>query len=110
MGRSNAVVAAKAGKAAGVVTAEQDVGDRDVRAEGGDLRAQARARRRAWLTSSGVFSSGGVGFTVGKQQQSLNQEGTSTTAAASTVGSIAGQHHYGSGWAIQANGFRCRCA
>ena len=40
--------------------------------------------------TSGVFSSGGVGFTVGKQQQSLNQEGTSTTAAASTVGSIAG--------------------
>lgn len=40
--------------------------------------------------TSGVFSSGGAGFTVGKQQQSLNQQGTSTTAAASTVGSIAG--------------------
>ena len=40
--------------------------------------------------SSGVFSSGGADITIGKQQQSLNQQGSSTSAAASTVGSIAG--------------------
>lgn len=36
------------------------------------------------------MSSGGVGVTIGSQEQSLDQKTTGTTAAASTVGSIAG--------------------
>ena len=40
--------------------------------------------------TSGVFSSGGAGFTVGKQQKSLDQQGATQTAAASTVGSTQG--------------------
>ena len=39
---------------------------------------------------SGVFSGGGIGFTVGTQQQSTDQAGRQTSAAASTVGSVAG--------------------
>ncbi len=39
---------------------------------------------------SGVFSSGGIGFTVGSQMQSTDQRGQQTSAAASTVGSIEG--------------------
>ncbi len=39
---------------------------------------------------TGIFSSGGVGFTLGTRQQSTGQQGVSTTAAASTVGSIQG--------------------
>jgi filamentous hemagglutinin len=41
-------------------------------------------------TKSGLMSSGGIGFTIGKQQQSLDQQGQSTTAAQSTIGAING--------------------
>jgi filamentous hemagglutinin len=41
-------------------------------------------------TKSGLMSGGGIGFTVGKRQQSLDQGQTQTTAAASTVGSTGG--------------------
>lgn len=39
---------------------------------------------------SGLLSSGGIGFTIGSQQQSTDAKGVSTMAAASTVGSTAG--------------------
>jgi len=39
---------------------------------------------------SGLLSSGGIGFTIGSQQQSTDAKGTSTMAVASTVGSTAG--------------------
>ncbi|MCA3174070.1 MAG: S-layer family protein, partial [Burkholderiales bacterium] len=39
---------------------------------------------------SGFMSSGGFGFTVGKREQSTDQRSTSTSAAASTVGSVGG--------------------
>jgi filamentous hemagglutinin len=41
-------------------------------------------------TKSGLMSGGGIGFTVGKRQQSLDQQGQSTTAAQSTIGAING--------------------
>ena len=41
-------------------------------------------------TQSGLFSTGGIGFTIGTRQQSTDQQGTFTTATASTVGSIQG--------------------
>jgi len=40
--------------------------------------------------TSGLFSSGGIGFTIGTQQQSVDQEGSNTTAAASTIGALNG--------------------
>ncbi|HHV70974.1 MAG TPA: hemagglutinin, partial [Ochrobactrum intermedium] len=39
---------------------------------------------------SGLFSSGGFGVTIGKQQNSTDQDTTGTLAAASTVGSLGG--------------------
>ncbi|RYF31151.1 MAG: hypothetical protein EOO23_03420, partial [Comamonadaceae bacterium] len=39
---------------------------------------------------SGVFGSGGIGFTIGGRQQSTDTTVTSSSAAASTVGAIAG--------------------
>lgn len=39
---------------------------------------------------SGIFSSGGIGFTIGRQQQSTDQTARSTTASASTVGAVSG--------------------
>lgn len=39
---------------------------------------------------SGLFGSGGIGFTLGSQQQSTDAKGTSTMAVASTVGSTQG--------------------
>ena len=41
-------------------------------------------------SASGLMGSGGLGVTVGNRQQSQNQQGTSTTAVASTVGSVGG--------------------
>jgi filamentous hemagglutinin len=41
-------------------------------------------------TQSGLLGGGGIGFTIGSRMQSADQAGTRTTAAASTVGSIAG--------------------
>ncbi|WP_260961240.1 two-partner secretion domain-containing protein [Pseudomonas citri] len=42
------------------------------------------------VKKSGLFSSGGIGFTLGSQKQSVNDLTTEQTAAASTVGSTAG--------------------
>ena len=42
-------------------------------------------------TQSGLFSTGGIGFTIGTRQQSTGQQGTFTTATASTVGDNRGQ-------------------
>lgn len=42
------------------------------------------------VKQSGIFSSGGVGFTIGSRQQSTDQKTEGTTAAASTVGSTDG--------------------
>ena len=39
---------------------------------------------------SGLFSSGGIGFTIGTQQQTADRRATSTRAAASTVGATEG--------------------
>lgn len=54
----------------------------------------ARERRKQHTTrikkKSGVFSSGGFGFTIGKQQQTDRSQGITETAIASTVGSIEG--------------------
>ena len=41
-------------------------------------------------TQSGIFGSGGVGFTIGSKMLSTDQQGTGTSAAASTVGSTSG--------------------
>ncbi len=41
-------------------------------------------------TTSGLMSGGGIGFTVGSRMQSVDQQGQSTTAAGSTVGSTGG--------------------
>ena len=41
-------------------------------------------------TQSGVFGSGGVGFTIGSRMQSTDRQSTATGAAKSTVGSVAG--------------------
>ena len=41
-------------------------------------------------TQSGVFGSGGVGFTIGSKMLSTDQRSTGTSAAASTVGSTSG--------------------
>ncbi|MGA4213175.1 hemagglutinin repeat-containing protein [Ralstonia nicotianae] len=46
---------------------------------------------------SGLFSSGGIGFTIGTQQQSQDNQGARTTAAASTVGSTNGNVAIGAG-------------
>ncbi len=40
--------------------------------------------------TSGMFSSGGIGFTIGTQEQSADNQATGTRAAASTVGSTQG--------------------
>ncbi|MCG9060207.1 filamentous hemagglutinin N-terminal domain-containing protein, partial [Laribacter hongkongensis] len=39
---------------------------------------------------SGLFNSGGIGFTIGTQQQSADNQNTATHAAASTVGATSG--------------------
>ena len=41
-------------------------------------------------TQSGIFSSGGVGFTIGSKMLSIDQKTDGTTAAASTIGSTDG--------------------
>ena len=46
---------------------------------------------------SGLFSSGGIGFTIGKQQQSTDAQNQQTTAAASTVGAIDGNVNLNAG-------------
>ena len=39
---------------------------------------------------SGLMGSGGIGFTVGKRQQSEDQQAQNTTASASTIGAVSG--------------------
>ncbi|WP_296223644.1 filamentous hemagglutinin N-terminal domain-containing protein, partial [Ralstonia sp. UBA689] len=46
---------------------------------------------------SGLFSSGGIGFTIGTQQQSQDNQDARTSAAASTVGSTNGNVAIGAG-------------
>jgi hypothetical protein len=46
---------------------------------------------------SGLFSSGGLSFTIGKQPQSLDVQNTQTTAVASTVGAIDGNVNLSAG-------------
>jgi filamentous hemagglutinin len=41
-------------------------------------------------SESGLMSGGGMGFSIGTREQSTDQNDTSTTAAASTVGSVGG--------------------
>ncbi len=53
---------------------------------------------------TGIFSSGGVGFTIGTRQQSTGQQGAATTAAASTVGSIQGDVDIRAGKAYRQTG------
>ncbi len=58
---------------------------------------------------SGIFGSGGLGFTLGTQKQSTDQRGTAISAAGSTLGSTqgsvtlsAGQHYQQNGSAVLA--------
>ena len=53
---------------------------------------------------SGLFSGGGLSITIGKQQQSLEQQGGNTSAAASTVGAIAGNVNIQAGRNYQQTG------
>ncbi|WP_171962503.1 two-partner secretion domain-containing protein [Bordetella trematum] len=46
---------------------------------------------------SGVFSGGGIGFTVGKQMQSDDEKSVRTTAVSSTVGSVNGDVNLSAG-------------
>ncbi len=41
-------------------------------------------------TQSGLFGTGGAGFTIGSRMNSTDQQGSATTAAGSTLGSLAG--------------------
>ncbi|CAN7756650.1 hemagglutinin repeat-containing protein [Pseudorhodoferax sp. LjRoot39] len=64
-------------------------------AAGGDLRIEAGEDRFADSSlhqekKSGLFSSGGLGVTIGSQKISGAQQSQSTQAVASTVGSVAG--------------------
>jgi filamentous hemagglutinin len=64
-------------------------------AAGGNLSIEAatntsESSRFSETRKSGVFGSGGLGFTIGKQQQSTDQTSAQTTAAASTVGAVSG--------------------
>ncbi|MBB3212347.1 filamentous hemagglutinin [Herbaspirillum sp. Sphag1AN] len=53
---------------------------------------------------SGLFTSGGIGITIGSQQQSQDQQTTSTSVAASTVGSTAGNINLKAGQIYQQTG------
>lgn len=71
----------------------------DVRIEA--ARETADERHLRDVKKSGIFSSGGIGFTIGKQQQSQDNRDVSGTAAASTVGSTDGSVAIGAGKAYQ---------
>ncbi len=68
--------------------------DEDLRIHAGrDLRIEAAQNTQSTsqfeeVKKSGLFDNGGIGFTIGKQQQSTDARNTATTAAASTVGTI----------------------
>jgi filamentous hemagglutinin len=86
------------------ISAGQDLGvkgtnvlaDQDVRLKaGGNVKIEAAQNTQSSSSfnetkKSGLFSSGGLSFTIGKQQQSLDSQGQSTTAAQSTIGAING--------------------
>ncbi len=55
-------------------------------------------------TKSGLMSGGGLSITLGTQTQSLDQQGQSTTAAASTLGAIAGNVSINAGKAFSQTG------
>jgi filamentous hemagglutinin len=55
-------------------------------------------------TKSGLMSGRGIGFTVGKRQQSLDQQGQSTSAAQSTIGAINGNVTINAGGAYTQTG------
>jgi len=62
---------------------------------GGNLNIEAAQNTQGGSSfnetkKSGLFSSGGLSFTIGKQQQSTDAQNQQTTAAASTVGAIEG--------------------
>jgi filamentous hemagglutinin len=53
---------------------------------------------------SGLMGSGGIGFTIGKQQQSSNMAGTTLTKEGSSVGSVQGDATLQAGNRLQVNG------
>lgn len=55
-------------------------------------------------SKSGLFSTGGIGVTIGTQQQSMDAKNTGTTASASTVGSIQGNVDIQAGQAYRQTG------
>jgi filamentous hemagglutinin len=66
-----------------------------------DTRTQTQTRQEK---KSGIFSSGGTGLTIGTQRQDLSSQATSTTAAASTVGSTQGDVTLAAGQAYRQTG------
>lgn len=72
------------------------VASRDVAfAAGRDIAVEAATNTTAEShfkdeLKSGLFTSGGLGITLGTQEQSTDQQGTTTAATASTIGSIEG--------------------
>jgi filamentous hemagglutinin len=69
---------------------------------GGDVHIEAATERATSSNfrhekQSGLFSSGGIGFTLGTRKLSTDQASTRTTAAASTVGSVTGNVHIEAG-------------
>ncbi len=87
-----------------VITSAQDLNiqgsnvlaDQDIKLKAaGDLTIEAAVNTSTEAlfrhdTKSGLMGSGGVGFTVGKRDQSADQTSVTNTAAASTVGSVQG--------------------
>ncbi|MDO8312664.1 MAG: hemagglutinin repeat-containing protein [Sideroxyarcus sp.] len=66
-----------------------------------DTRTQTHTRQEK---KSGIFSAGGVGLSIGTQRQGMNSQATSTTAAASTVGSTQGDVTLTAGQAYRQTG------
>ncbi|WP_302174903.1 hemagglutinin repeat-containing protein [uncultured Hydrogenophaga sp.] len=79
-----------------VIRGSNVVADHDLRIHADNVLSIEAAQNRSQSSSfvetrqSGVLSSGGTGLTVGKREQSVRQQQESSTAAASTVGSIQG--------------------
>ncbi len=71
------------------------IANNDVRIEAARETSDERHFREE--KKSGIFSNGGFGFTIGKQQQSQDNQDGRTTAAASTVGSTEGSVAIGAG-------------
>ncbi|WP_228768292.1 hemagglutinin repeat-containing protein [Limnohabitans sp. DM1] len=73
------------------VLADQDV----ILKAGGNVKIEAAQNTQnqssfSQTTKSGLLSGGGLSVTIGKQMQSVDSQGQSTTAAGSTVGSTGG--------------------